>query len=95
MEEKVRCQSCGMPLSELFGNYGTNRDGSNNSEYCSVCFKNGEFTNPKQTMEQMIQSSIDNMTNDLQMPLETATSLAQSVIPSLRRWARQKQRGPS
>jgi hypothetical protein len=75
-----------MPLSEEFGNLGTNADGSNTNEFCSFCFQNGGFTNPHQTMEEMIASSIENMTQDLQMPLEQATNLANSFIPTLRRW---------
>lgn len=89
MEEKIRCQSCGMPLSEDFGNLGTEQDGSSNSEYCSFCYQNGGFTNPDQTLEEMIQSSIENMTSsDLKMPVEKATDLANSFIPTLGRWKR-------
>ncbi len=75
-----------MPLSAEFGNLGTNADGSNTQEFCSFCFADGNFTNPHQTMEEMIQSSIENMTADLQMPLEQATNLANSFIPTLKRW---------
>lgn len=86
MDNKIRCQSCGMPLSKDFGNLGTNADGALTEEYCAFCFKEGAFTNPNQTLAEMIQSSIDNMTQDLQMPLEQATNLANSFIPTLRRW---------
>ena len=86
MDDKLRCQSCGMPLSAEFGNLGTNADGSTTSEFCSFCFAKGKFTNPNQTMEEMIQSSIENMTNDLNMPPEKARELASSFIPKLRRW---------
>jgi hypothetical protein len=37
-------------------------------------------------MEEMIQSSIENMTTDLQIPLEAARDLANSFIPTLKRW---------
>lgn len=87
MEDKTRCQSCGMPLSKEFGNLGTEKDSSNNSEYCSFCYQNGGFTNPNQTLQDMIQSSIENMTgNEINMPLEKATELANSFIPTLGRW---------
>lgn len=86
MDDKIRCQSCGMPLSAEFGNLGTNADGSNTSEYCIFCFAGGSFTNPNQTLSEMIQSSIENMTSDLNMPIERATELANSFIPKLRRW---------
>jgi hypothetical protein len=75
-----------MPLSEEFGNLGTNADGSNTSEYCSFCFRDGDFTNPTQTLEEMIQSSIENMTADLGLPREKASDLATSFIPTLGRW---------
>lgn len=86
MENKVRCQSCGMPISKDFGNLGTEADGTNNKEFCKFCYQNGAFTNPNQTLQEMIQSSIENMTNDLQMPLDKAKELANSFIPTLRRW---------
>ena len=75
-----------MPLSESSENLGTNQDGSQTFEYCAFCWKNGAFTNPNQSMNEMIQSSIENMTADLQMPIEKATELANSFIPTLERW---------
>ena len=86
MDDKIRCQSCGMPLSDQFANFGTEGDGSKNSEYCVFCFKEGAFTNPDQTLQEMIQSSIENMTSDLGMPEDKAAELANSVIPNLGRW---------
>jgi hypothetical protein len=75
-----------MPLSESFGNLGTNSDGSNIWEYCSICYQNGAFTDPTQTLPEMIASSIENMTTDVGIPLEQATQLANSFIPTLKRW---------
>lgn len=86
MDDKIRCQSCGMPLSAEFGNHGTDADGAANQEYCSVCYENGVFTNPHQTLSEMIQSSIENMTADLNMPKDAASELANSFIPTLKRW---------
>jgi hypothetical protein len=86
MTEKIRCQSCGMPLSEEFGNLGTNADNSTNQEYCSFCFQDGHFTNPTQTLAEMIHSSIGNMTTEVRIPLDKATELANSFIPTLKRW---------
>jgi hypothetical protein len=75
-----------MPLSETFGNLGTNKDGSNSLDYCAFCYQAGEFTNPNQTLDEMIASSIENMTADLNMSIEQATELANSFIPTLGRW---------
>lgn len=86
MNNKTRCQSCGMPISSEFGNCGTKRDGTTTDEFCSFCFQAGAFTNPDQTLEEMIKSSIENMTSDLGMTFERASELANSFIPPLRRW---------
>ena len=86
MEHKIRCQSCGMPLSTDFGNYGTDEAGAPVSEYCMFCYQGGAFTNPNQTLDEMIASSVENMTGDLGMPIEQARQMAKTVIPSLKRW---------
>ena len=83
--EKIRCQSCGMPLLEE-AYVGTNADGSRTSEYCMFCFQDGAFTQPSQTLEEMIQSSIGFMTSELGYAREEAETLSRSVIPELRRW---------
>ena len=44
MKKNKLCQSCGMPLEKDPGNGGTNADGSKNQDYCSLCYRNGEFT---------------------------------------------------
>ncbi len=86
MDNKKRCQSCGMPLSDTFNNYGTNADGSKNPLFCTFCFQKGNFTNPNQTLEEMIQSSIKNMTEDQGLEPDQADKLARQVIPQLGRW---------
>ena len=85
-DQKIRCQSCGMPLSREFGNYGLLANGETSDEYCNICFKDGQFTQPKQTVEEMIASSIKNMTDEIGMPVEQATQLAHDFIPTLKRW---------
>ena len=87
MHDKPRCQSCGMPISAAFANLGSNADGSSSETYCSFCYQKGTFTQPELTVDQMIQMSIGNMTgDDLRMPLDKATELANRVIPTLGRW---------
>jgi len=47
------CQSCGMPLKRDTHGGGTNADGSRSSMYCSYCFKDGSFTQPNITVDEM------------------------------------------
>ena len=86
MDDKMRCQSCGMPVSDEFKNYGTEADGSPASEYCMFCYKDGDFTNPDQTVDEMVQSSIGFMTANLGFSEEQATQMSNDVIPKLKRW---------
>lgn len=87
--DKPRCQSCGMPLGAA-GYYGTNSDGSENPEYCKFCYQNGVFTQPDQTVEGMIKSSVDFMTENLKMPLKTSQEMSHKIIPQLKRWKKIK-----
>lgn len=75
-----------MPISEEFNNFGSATDGSPVSEYCMFCYKDGDFTNPDQTVDGMVQSSIDFMTSNLGFSAEEATQMSNDVIPGLKRW---------
>ncbi|MEP6849029.1 MAG: zinc ribbon domain-containing protein [Acidobacteriota bacterium] len=86
MDDKIRCQSCGMPLSEEFKNFGTEADGSRASEYCMFCYQDGDFINPGQTVDEVIRSSIRYMTANLGFSEEHATQMSNDVIPKLNRW---------
>jgi hypothetical protein len=49
------CQSCLMPMSSDRNGGGTESDGTTRSiEYCSNCYRNGMFTEPDITVEEMI-----------------------------------------
>ena len=56
MVEKI-CQSCAMSLNEE-RYFGTNNDGSQNTDYCIFCFKNGDFTY-EISMNEMVEKGID------------------------------------
>lgn len=86
MEEKARCQSCGMPIDASFNNLGTDVRGEPVSEYCMFCYKDGGFTNPDQTVDEMVRSSIDFMTANLGFATEQATQMSNDVIRKLKRW---------
>ena len=86
MDDKVRCQSCGMPLAASFNNFGSDADGLPVSEYCMFCYQNGGFTNPTQTVDEMVQSSIDFMTGTMEFTREQAMQMSNDVIRGLQRW---------
>ena len=75
-----------MPIEASFDNLGTEADGTPASEYCMFCYQNGGFTNPTQTVDEMVQSSIDFMTAEFKMPIEQASQMSNDVIRKLKRW---------
>ena len=77
------CQSCGMPITiEEF--YGTNEDGSKNKDYCSFCYQNGRFTEPKLTKKQMIKKVSKFYAKVY--PKHIARKMAEDTIKNLKRW---------
>ena len=61
MVEKI-CQSCAMSLNEE-RYFGTNNDGSQNTDYCIFCFKNGDFTY-EISMNEMVEKGISKITSN-------------------------------
>ncbi len=85
MEEKF-CQSCGMPLGKDAGQYGTDKDGSVNEDYCRYCYENGRFT-AECTMEEMIDFCVPHMTEAVPgMTPDKARDQMRRFFPTLKRW---------
>jgi hypothetical protein len=83
METKQFCQSCSMPLDkpELLG---TEKDGSKNQEYCVYCYKEGAFTTPNITLDEMKALVKQQMGK---MKIDTGIiSKAVNSLPYLKRW---------
>ena len=83
--EVVVCQSCGMPMMAT-EDFGTNKDGSQNDEYCTYCFQDGEFT-WNGTLEEMINKQAG-MATQMGMSEEDARNMATDNLPKLKRWSK-------
>ncbi len=79
------CQSCGMPMKQDPAGGGTNADGSKNTEYCSLCYEGGQFTQPDFTVEEMQQFCVGKITES-GVPRFVAQIYSRS-IPKLKRWS--------
>ena len=55
--EKNICQRCGMPINQL-ADFGSNRDGTVNTEYCHYCYVGGVFVDRGLTLEEKIDRNI-------------------------------------
>ncbi|MDL2217128.1 zinc ribbon domain-containing protein [Christensenellaceae bacterium OttesenSCG-928-M15] len=84
MENMHFCQSCAMPLNEE--NKGTNKDKSENADYCKYCYEDGAFT-WNGTMEEMIDFCAPHMVEaNPGMDEETAKAQMRGFFPQLKRW---------
>lgn len=83
-----RCESCGMPIHKL-ADFGTNKDGTINTEYCHFCYLQGKFVDHDISLEEKIEKNI-NIAHSMGMTKEEATILAHETLPTLKRWKGQK-----
>jgi hypothetical protein len=78
------CQSCGMPLSKDALGGGTNSDGSRSVEYCSHCYRDGRFTEPALSVDEMMVK-VEGKLRAMHIPGFLARRVTRN-IPQLRRW---------
>ena len=78
------CQSCGMPMSKDSMGGGAEADGHKSTEFCSHCYRNGRFTEPDLTADQMVEKVRGKM-KEMHLPGFLAKSLTKG-IPDLKRW---------
>lgn len=85
MESMIFCQSCGMPLQKD-EDFGTDKDGGKNEDYCVYCYKDGAFTDDV-TMDEMIAFCAEHVDDwDMKMTKEEAIAMMRENFPKLKRW---------
>ena len=78
------CQCCGTPFSVPNMPYGTNADGSENTDYCAWCYHDGEFTSP--SLDDLIERNVPYLMEATGYTQEEAVSFMGAVMPTLKRW---------
>ncbi len=84
METKQFCQSCSMPLDKP-DMMGTEKDGTKSKEYCTYCYQQGAFVNPKMTLTEMtrlVKEQMEKRKIDASLVTKAVSSL-----PFLKRWS--------
>lgn len=84
--QSIICQSCGMPLDKDPNHGGTNSDQSRSDQYCSFCFKDGQFTDEGITLQEKIDKNVRMAVTRLNITEEKARQMAESILPGLKRW---------
>jgi len=80
------CQSCGLKPLDSPESFGTNADGSKSEDYCVYCFKDGAFTYPDATLEEMIEVCAGFLADYSGMSEEEAAAKLSEYMPELKRW---------
>lgn len=78
-------QSCGMPITSDTAGGGTNADGSRATEYCSLCYQRGQFTEPEISCEEMQTKVTAIMWQKFKIPGFVSWLFVRN-IPKLKRW---------
>jgi len=83
METQTLCQSCGMPLDEPEF-FGTESDGTLNTEYCLDCYVDGSYRDQDMTLDEMKELII----SDMERMQESAEKIDNVVrnLETLKRW---------
>jgi len=78
------CQSCSLPLDA--DSYGTNANGSQNTDYCKYCYDKGQFTQDC-TMDEVIELCVPyTVSANPGMSEEAARAQLNQLFPTLKRW---------
>lgn len=80
----MKCQSCGMPLNRDPLGGGSESNGTKSITYCSYCYSQGSFTDPKITCEQMIVK-VNSKLKEMKIPQPLRWFFYRN-IPKLDRW---------
>lgn len=87
MEPKLFCQSCSMPIDNLFDR-GTEANGRYSREYCKFCYQNGVFTEPDMSFDHM-KHVVEHQLQLMHAPKEVIQK-ALDALPALKRWQTEK-----
>ena len=87
MQEQM-CESCGAPIGALDEMYGPAKeaDGSISADFCNYCYKDGAFTDPNITLEEMIDTVAGIMVNEFGFDPIDAKAQCEAGLPNLKRW---------
>ena len=83
MEPKFFCQSCTMPIDNT-EDRGTEKDGTKSELYCKYCYRQGEFINPGQTLQDM-KTIVTEQMQQRHIP-DAVIQQSMHMLPGLKRW---------
>ena len=83
------CQSCMLPKKHDLFEVGTEKDGSNNNDYCKLCYVEGEFTQLEIKSGKQMQEFVNGVLKE-QVIGKVKRWFYTCSIPQLKRWKKRK-----
>lgn len=84
MTEGTMCQSCALPFNEEHTRFISVEPDGSRCIYCNMCYRDGQFTEPDITMEEMIDKVVPILGRTIGE--EEARKELTAVLPTLERW---------
>jgi len=81
------CQSCGLPF-ETTAEFGTQAAGQPCVDYCIFCYRDGAFTEPGISLDEMIERVADHLMKAEHYAHLQARDVAEKFVAGLKRWVR-------
>ncbi len=81
------CQSCMLPKDHEIFKKGTEKDGSENNDYCQLCYVDGQFTSPEIKTAKDMQAFVKGILKEQGVGKVRRWFYTVS-IPQLKRWKR-------
>ena len=91
VKNKNVCQSCGESIYRI-SEFGTDKDGSINTDYCFHCYQEGSYTDKNMRLEQKIARNIE-LAAKMGISRSKAIKQANAILPNLKRWRRSRVKG--
>ncbi|MCL2339181.1 MAG: zinc ribbon domain-containing protein [Proteobacteria bacterium] len=78
------CQSCGLPFNDEHRQFIAKELDGSDSIYCTFCYRDGAFTNPNATANDMIEIGVTELAKKIGEP--AARAELSKIVPQLKRW---------
>ena len=85
LPDEPACQCCGTPFSVPNMPFGTNADGTQNTDYCGWCYRDGEFTSSG--LDEVIEYNAPYVMQATGYTQEEAVSFLGAALSTLKRWS--------
>ncbi len=83
--QDLHCESCGFNMRRN-GDFGTTAEGDLTEQYCSVCYRDGEFRHPASSVDEFLSSAVEDLAAWRKQSTGKLKLQLKKELPKLPRW---------